>query len=408
MVLTPNTKAAYWMFTWNNYSECDLWQDLLKGFPDVTYLTWGLEIAPSTGTPHVQGYVEFSKRKALRTLKNLHSAHRTWGAFVNKISWHKATHGTWEECRDYCHKEAQGIYEEGEGRMNMRASRANQGKRTDIEEVRDRIKNGEIRSITSLEDNVCSMSALTFGLRLLKRYVPNNPKPPLVFWLHGSTGVGKSRYARELIRHLGERLEWHCWFNFDPKVKWFDNYWGQEIALFDDFRPNKCHYERLLQITDRYPSMQQNKGGTVWFAPRIIIFTCAVSIEKAFAHLSEDEPLAQFRRRIDGHGGSELNFNDSESISTFRSTILSFVVNEEPNEVQGDGGRPPDNRDVVPDEAPVDVPEQQPNGAGEEENPADPGVYGPVERDELHALPPSQEGIVGGARKRQRLVIELE
>lgn len=51
-----------WTFTRNNYNSDDLtffleWQDYL-------YLVFGKEVAPTTGTPHLQGY--FTLRKAVR------------------------------------------------------------------------------------------------------------------------------------------------------------------------------------------------------------------------------------------------------------------------------------------------------------------------------------------------------
>lgn len=50
-------------FTVNNYTAED--EDLLRAMEkhDAIYLIFGREVAPNTGTPHLQGYVRFSKVK---------------------------------------------------------------------------------------------------------------------------------------------------------------------------------------------------------------------------------------------------------------------------------------------------------------------------------------------------------
>jgi len=61
----PAFQCRRWCFTWNNYTEEDV--SSLKKLSDVNgmnYLLFGCEFAPTTGTPHLQGYVEFFKKKA--------------------------------------------------------------------------------------------------------------------------------------------------------------------------------------------------------------------------------------------------------------------------------------------------------------------------------------------------------
>lgn len=78
-----------WAFTLNNPT------DFLKPeeWLDCTYMVYNQEIAPETGTPHFQGYAQFSKRKRVTQLKKFEPrAH-----FISP-------NGTPEQNRTYCTK----------------------------------------------------------------------------------------------------------------------------------------------------------------------------------------------------------------------------------------------------------------------------------------------------------------
>ena len=58
------SRSRAWVFTWNNYDE-----DNVKSLKDITdkvkYLIFGKEIAPKTGTPHLQGYIVWKQQKTM-------------------------------------------------------------------------------------------------------------------------------------------------------------------------------------------------------------------------------------------------------------------------------------------------------------------------------------------------------
>lgn len=54
-------QSKYWAFTWNNYPE-DWGSFLERSAPDLNFWVAGKEVAPSTGTPHLQGYLEAVER----------------------------------------------------------------------------------------------------------------------------------------------------------------------------------------------------------------------------------------------------------------------------------------------------------------------------------------------------------
>jgi len=49
-------KFRNWVFTLNNYKDEDV-QRLVNPYEQVKYIAYGKEIAPNTGTPHLQGYI---------------------------------------------------------------------------------------------------------------------------------------------------------------------------------------------------------------------------------------------------------------------------------------------------------------------------------------------------------------
>lgn len=60
------------VFTKNNYTEDDV--DCLKVYGEANdncYIIFSKEVAPTTGTPHLQGYVHFKNPRFMKPLINL-------------------------------------------------------------------------------------------------------------------------------------------------------------------------------------------------------------------------------------------------------------------------------------------------------------------------------------------------
>lgn len=96
-------KKFGWVFTLNNYAEgeiplrrqSDVFQSTCNWeHPNLVYLGFGREVASSTGTPHLQGMVVFSRSVGLRTLKKLNE----------RAHW-QPMRGSFEEAQRYCSKD---------------------------------------------------------------------------------------------------------------------------------------------------------------------------------------------------------------------------------------------------------------------------------------------------------------
>lgn len=65
-----DTRRVRWTFTLNNWTEEDY--ALLAEFASETrYAIIGKEIAPGTGTPHLQGFFRLRQRMSMQAIKNI-------------------------------------------------------------------------------------------------------------------------------------------------------------------------------------------------------------------------------------------------------------------------------------------------------------------------------------------------
>lgn len=87
----PQTR--HWCFTINNYSDEDV-ERLTRLEGTVTYLVFGKEVAPTTNTPHLQGYVCFKQKKR-----------RSAAMSVIGRCYLDIKKGTPKEASDYCKKD---------------------------------------------------------------------------------------------------------------------------------------------------------------------------------------------------------------------------------------------------------------------------------------------------------------
>lgn len=327
----------HWCFTWNNPPP--EWKEMFKNWPNLGkdpvplpivsghpgYLAAGMEVAPDTGMIHVQGFCSFACQTKMSTLKNVwRLSNPEWHAAIQGIHWEICLHfKTWQEARLYGLKEGNDNLEFGTGSLSRKKS----GKRSDIDIVREAILSKEVANVGDLQmlPDLKSYAAYCFGKEMVRLQVPRHDFVPIIMWISGRTGVGKSWEVRKLIRALEEMRGWRSWISFDASLKWFDNYEGQELALFDDFRAGG-DFAKLLQITDRYLCRVPVKGSSVYWYPRYIFFTCNERIEDAFRSNSEHEKIDQFLRRVTESGGGIFDFNKDEDIALFKARLDGILV----------------------------------------------------------------------------------
>ena len=145
--------------------------------------------------------------------------------------------------------------------------------------------------------------------RQVLRYecVHENPQTLMVFWFYGPTGSGKSYKAREEAKRIaGEddprRAYWVSNCDNQSSSGWFNGYYGQPVAIFDDIRSNSLPWNTVLKITDVYQdSSVPIKGDFIEWHPRAIFFTAPGKPREVFCNRETGEPwdrIDQLERRI--------------------------------------------------------------------------------------------------------------
>lgn len=236
---TIRNRALCW--TWFNYPED--WKDKLNAIKGVKYVVGGEELCPTTGTPHIQGYIEFYKPSTWDELADL------------KISNIKPRIGTAAEAACYCKKDK--VYHEY-GAMSR------QGARSDLNAATEIIKaGGSMRTVA--EEHSTVFVKYHKGLTALKQILINpRNSPPHVVVLYGPTGTGKSRTAREITENP------YVWG--PEQGSWFDGYEGHSDVIFEEFR-GQLPLGMMLRLLDRYDCRVQTKGSMTQFVATNIVIT---------------------------------------------------------------------------------------------------------------------------------------
>lgn len=259
------SRVRNWCFTVNNYSKDDL--ERLSEV-QVGYIVYGFEVGES-GTPHLQGYVELLNPKSMSATKK----------YLGVECHLEARKGTGLQASDYCKK--------GEEYVERGELKNPNGVTKQYKEIVDHIKDG--RGLRELVEDGASLHILQYARNIIPLLEEGRNFKTQVWWLHGATGTGKSRYCHEMY----PEAYWKS-----PTTKWWDGYDGQDVVVVDDYRKDFCTFAELLRLCDRYPLQVEYKGGTRQFRPKVLVFTSPKSWEDWWLGRT-DEDLAQLKRRIE-------------------------------------------------------------------------------------------------------------
>lgn len=264
------SRVRGWCFTWHNYTEedyafiCEI---------DCRYLIVGKEICPTTGTPHLQGYIYFDNGRSLARMKK----------YNKKISW-RAANGSADANEAYCSKDGE-FFEKGD--------KPKQGQRTDLNKVKNEIMSGKKVDELVLENPVMyhqygrTLNKIE-DLRMRKEFRTEMTEG---IWYFGETGVGKSHKA------FADFSPERCYVVPNDNG-WWDGYVQQEVVILNDFR-GEIKYNELLNMIDKWPfAVKRRNREPIPFVSKLVIITSSLPPWEVYNRRVMEDSIHQLLRRI--------------------------------------------------------------------------------------------------------------
>lgn len=241
--MAKNAAVRDWVYTLNNYTEDEI--AALQSI-DCLYHVMAKEVAPETGTPHLQAYIYFKNRGrrfgGVRKLPGMARAHL------------EAAKGTPTENKNYCTGMCakknfvlnDWVWEFGELPQS-------QGERNDITAIKEMVKKGAgMREVLEVATSYQAAKHAELLMKHMSEPIDRDPNTFRVYWYWGPTGTGKTHAART---EAGA----DTWVSGNT-LKFWNGYDGHKNVIFDDFRRNMCTFVDLLHYTEPWGYTVDVKG----------------------------------------------------------------------------------------------------------------------------------------------------
>lgn len=253
--------------------RCEPYTSLPDG---VQYIAWGAEKCPSSGRNHFQVFAYGKKRTV-----------GGWARIFGR-SHVEPMRGTFHDNETYCSKQS-ALQTIGEKPLGT-------GQRRDlcqIKHVIDKAPCGQnVMDIARDEDNFTVCVQYKRGLEAYlsnkrRRDVQADHEAPVVTFITGKPGSGKTRFVRENEPRVYDV----------SSLYWKDGYDMDEAVMYDNLEPDdlKPIRSNFLKEIDRYPIQVPVKGGFTTWKPKRIYITSIYTLDEFAAVFSDPEEI---KRRI--------------------------------------------------------------------------------------------------------------
>lgn len=277
------SKTKNWCFTLNNYTDQDL-DDIASW--EVRYIKYGKEKCPTTGTPHLQGFVVMACDCRLSKMRKIcPRAH--WEPMKGRLEHNDA----------YCEKEGDWT-ERGTKPMSQKRKGEVESERWDL--ALNAAKEGRFEEIPS-DIRIKYERNLDYIRKKYQDKVPCLEGELQHEWIWGASGAGKSTKA------FAENPDAYL----KSANKWWDGYVDQETVICDDIDPSHkvlAHHIKLWGQHQPFPA--ETKGSTICIRPKKIVITSQYRIDEVFE--SEKDREAMHRRFTEIYVPSNRNITDTE------------------------------------------------------------------------------------------------
>ena len=280
--MTPRVRN--WAFTWYQNDESIIDSENIKmnfeKIGELKYLLFQLERGVKAEKPHYQGVVIFKNAVRFDSIKAIfHSMHLDSinGNLTDSINYAKKV-----ETR------VAGPYEFGEA--------PSKGKRSDLYAIHEMLEDGntleDIRRVHPTQFLIYQNNIKSYFLDLsTKRFQHTNRKVNVIF-VHGKTGVGKSRFVLSL---------------FDPSKIYrvtdyknpFDGYINEPVVILDEYR-GQFDISYLLNLLDIYPLKLKARYNDKTACFDWVFIISNQPLEKTYSKVKKSDPetFRALNRRI--------------------------------------------------------------------------------------------------------------
>lgn len=274
-----NPRCRRWAITWNNHSvEAHFKPAVVKYQEKIKWCIGVDEVAPETGTPHVQGAVVMKNPSRLESLQSMLP-----GGHFEPMEKPPIAN------RRYCLKKQ----EETQAAVYEFGDLPRPGTRTDIHKAVEDIKAGA--TWEELQDNHPEvLMKYPGGVKLHKqiadkRRIPHKREMPRVIVHFGRSRSGKTHDAEEFKGDSDT-------YTICPPYKWWDGYEGQPVIIMEEYK-NQLQLQQLLGLLDRRRVRLEIKGAFTYSAWSTVFITSNVSPK--YWHLKcSDEERNALKERI--------------------------------------------------------------------------------------------------------------
>lgn len=270
-------KPEHYTFTFHvNHIDTGLNEVITNEPPEFNpmlmwYMCYGLE-TKDVSSPHWQGYVEWKCKLTYKQMQHI---------FGGPAKFQRRK-GTKEQAIAYCFKE---LNAQQWGEMQK------QGQRTDLDKVREDIKDGV--SIKKIADEM-PFASYCHTFRALKDYknmcdeekLSDEKKEIEVIVLYGGTSTGKSTKAKQLAPKSYPRT---C---DEPN---FDGYSGQESIIMDEFN-SQIPITELLSLTSGFPHRLRMRNQGAWSNAKKIVIVSNFHPNQWYPGITDVQRQALYRR----------------------------------------------------------------------------------------------------------------
>ncbi|MBP7541558.1 MAG: hypothetical protein KA802_16680 [Saprospiraceae bacterium] len=283
-----NTTKSHWVFTLNNYTEDE--EKALKTAIEThrfDYLVYGYETAPTTGTPHLQGYIYARNKISFKQIKNIIPRADIRFSIVKKDPA--------KACYEYCTATGKWANKNGNGQPNKFIELGNipqQGKRSDLEVFMEDIDNTKGRmnpldimrahpqvtakypqwakkyqALVRLEEYTPPPITLTVWQERVLEILNTYPEPRRIIWIWSpESKTGKTTFMKHVAGLF--KSSYLTTDDLDKKniLYAYDSHKIIHIALARDMTPAQIQYltstieglsDQGIQMSSKYESINK-------------------------------------------------------------------------------------------------------------------------------------------------------